>query len=109
MSEIDQQCPICQHEKTREHCVKQAFGQPWQIRQCRACGHGFVANRPTLELLTRINESASTGHDWGSFATPERYASRWDCAEMADAIARRASRTSGLALDVGCGDGCYSY
>jgi SAM-dependent methyltransferase len=105
-------CPICGGQKTVPHCDKPAHGDVWHIRRCRACGHGFVANPPTLQRLNEI-QSALEAHERsgdggggddgdGAKLTPPR-------AEGENLVfARRiASLTTarGKTLDVGCGDG----
>src|SRR5687768_8610846 len=47
-------CPVCGGAETKAHLEKPAHGEVWHIRRCAACGHGFVANPPSLERLGQI-------------------------------------------------------
>ncbi|MGH7214895.1 MAG: class I SAM-dependent methyltransferase [Tepidisphaeraceae bacterium] len=99
-------CPICAGSTT-PYCTRRAHGDDWVIRKCRACGHGFVSNLPTLDVIAKLNASESMDHTLGEF-TRDAYERRADCREFARRITG-LSRVRGYALDVGSGDGSYSY
>jgi len=42
---------------TTEDIEKQAFQETWRVDRCESCGHGFVANLPTLQRLEEIYNS----------------------------------------------------
>lgn len=98
-------CPIC-GGTTRQFTQKTSHGQVWEIRKCNTCGHGFVANRPSLEKLKEIY-SGDTHH---SCETPESLdlESRVDCRTLAADITK-LSPERGRSLDIGCGNGGFSY
>jgi SAM-dependent methyltransferase len=73
--------------------------------RCRACGHGFVENRPPLAELTRIYRGDPT-HDPRTKIVS--YENRPDCRPIIDGILAR-SPERGDSLDVGSGDGCFSF
>jgi 2-polyprenyl-3-methyl-5-hydroxy-6-metoxy-1,4-benzoquinol methylase len=95
-------CPICDGS-TAHHCRKGSF----EIRRCTICGHGFVANRPTLAVSVQANADESTRHHLGDF-TIESYVRHRDARSLA-ATAARFARLRGDALDIGSGDGSFSY
>ncbi len=102
-------CPICAAD-SKPFCTKHAAGKDWHIAKCRNCGHGFVVNRPTLADLTVANESESTNHALSGMNHPD-YAAHKDAQLFAGFV--RASLTatpsSARVLDVGCGNGAFSY
>ena len=101
-------CPVCGSEQVVAHLAKPAHGQVWHVRRCAACGHGFVANPPTLERLGEIQ--AALEADTSGSAAGERLAPPRDDLENRTFARRIASltRARGKTLDVGCGDGSAS-
>jgi 2-polyprenyl-3-methyl-5-hydroxy-6-metoxy-1,4-benzoquinol methylase len=98
-------CPVCGGEQIVPHLDKPAHGEVWHVRKCRSCGHGFVANPPTLERLGEIQaalEADTSGSSSGEKLAPPR-----DDLENRTFARRIASLTParGKTLDVGCGDG----
>jgi len=98
-------CPVCGGDETRAHFEKVAHGETWYIRRCASCGHGFVANPPSLERLGEIQaalEADTSGSASGQMLAPPR-----DDLENRTFARRIASLTTarGKTLDVGCGDG----
>lgn len=98
-------CPVC-NGSTRPFTEKTSHGQVWEIRSCVSCGHGFVANRPTLDQLKEIY----SGDAHHSCETPVGIdmESRVDCRTLASDI-MRLSQERGRSLDIGCGNGGFSY
>ena len=103
---IQTSCPICSGP-VELFCTKRAQDHDWKINRCLSCGHGFVANRPSLSDLTFANEDISLVHELGSF-TREAYEGRSDARDLADSMAR-LTKVRGRALDIGAGDGSFSY
>jgi 2-polyprenyl-3-methyl-5-hydroxy-6-metoxy-1,4-benzoquinol methylase len=99
-------CPICGGD-AEPFCSRHAYGDAWQISKCGACRHGFVSNRPSEERLAAIY--ATEAHlPSVEDPTPEFYESRRDCRTWIRAISKLAPNR-GRSLDVGCGDGGFSY
>lgn len=99
-------CPVCT-STTREYCTKQRAGKSWLIRQCSACGHGFVANRPTLEELSEYygGMQSSQPRIRPTTVALER---RSDCRAIAQRVAALTNER-GRTLDIGAGGGGFSY
>jgi hypothetical protein len=70
-------CMIC-GGTTQPYCTKTGYGSTWQVVRCVSCGHGFVANRPTVEQLTNIYHG-ETHLAWDQGAT-SNYENRPDAA-----------------------------
>lgn len=102
-------CPICASE-SKPFCTKHAAGKDWHIAKCRNCGHGFVVNRPTLADLTVANESESTNHALGGMNVSD-YSAHQDAQLFASLVRATvpAPPISPRVLDVGCGNGAFSY
>ena len=99
-------CPICDCTDASPYCTKSGHGEEWRIDRCPNCGHGFVVNRPRLERLVEIySKQAPHGAD---VASQEKLASHSDAASLAGRVAR-LTPLRGPSLDVGCGDGSFSY
>lgn len=98
-------CPIC-HAESPPYTEKTAYGSTWRIRKCGGCGFGFVANRPTLDRLKEIY--ATDAHLAWDPPTPESHARRRDAARLVGQV-RKLAPARGRSLDVGCGDGAFSF
>ena len=105
-------CMIC-GSSSLSYCRKEAYHQSWEIRRCVACGHGFVSNRPTLELLGAIYATEESHH-----TLPEgedRDVDAADSKSLARSIHQiylksgtRSPNDSPRSLDVGAGSGRFS-
>ena len=84
-------CPICTGE-SRTYCAKHSHGHDWEIRECPACGHGFVSNRPDLGLLREIY--ASEKHQEMPEQTEEALRGAIDARRIAARICRGRSRAT---------------
>jgi 2-polyprenyl-3-methyl-5-hydroxy-6-metoxy-1,4-benzoquinol methylase len=113
-SSVASRCPIC-GGGARPYCEKQAFQETWRVDRCQSCGHGFVANRPTLRRLEEIYNSDVHAENWdASSVTVQTLEQRPGASAWAREIASfTRSRGGGggarTSLDVGSGDGSVSY
>lgn len=98
-------CPVCGNDRIVPHLDKPAHGHVWHVRRCASCGHGFVANPPSLERLGEIQ--AALEADTSGSQAGEKLAAPRDDLENRTFARRIASLTParGKTLDVGCGDG----
>jgi 2-polyprenyl-3-methyl-5-hydroxy-6-metoxy-1,4-benzoquinol methylase len=99
-------CPIC-GGTAAPYCAKHDYGHDWQIDRCGECGYGFVANRPTIAKLTQIYSKDESHLPYGQ-VTAATHAARADARNLASRAAALA-RGKGPSLDVGCGDGAFSF
>jgi SAM-dependent methyltransferase len=90
------------------HLDKPAHGEVWQVRRCASCGHGFVANPPSLDRLGEIQSALEA--DTSGSSSGERLAPPRDDLENRTFARRIAALTPAReqTLDVGCGDGSAS-
>jgi len=98
-------CPICEGP-TREYCRKRSFDVEWMIDRCQSCGHAFVRNRPSMDMLKEIY--AGVAHHPMPPVTMDTLRTKADAIAMAGTVARLTAER-GRVLDVGCGDGAFSY
>lgn len=112
--DLKQACPICGSARSREYCRKESHGGTWEVRRCGECGHGFVANPPSLERLGEIQGglAAETDDARGDADVTGDAAAEMLAPPAADAengnFARVVSRLTSLrgpTLDVGSGGG----
>jgi 2-polyprenyl-3-methyl-5-hydroxy-6-metoxy-1,4-benzoquinol methylase len=102
-------CPIC-GGGARRYCEKQAFDQTWRVDRCASCGHGFVANLPTLQRLEEIYNSDVHAENWDASAvTVQTLEERPGAREWARDIASFTNSRRRASLDIGSGDGSVSY
>src|SRR5438874_1947978 len=102
-------CPIC-GASSRPYCDKYRHGYTWHLFRCEVCGHGFVSNRPTAELLAEIYGKDDQSHlAWNpEDITAHAHEQRPDCSALVAQVVRLAGQR-GPSLDVGAGDGAFSY
>src|SRR5688572_3798742 len=100
------QCPIC-GSGAQTYCRKRAFDRDWEIARCERCGHGFVVNRPTMDYLAEIYKS-DVHHELGDQPGPGYYEGRRDARRLTRSMAG-LTEVRGRSLDVGSGDGAFSY
>lgn len=93
-------CPVCAGPG-RAYCVKRDRGIDWRIRICRRCGHGWVANRPTLAMLEEIYSTDASHHPTSTEAPRDQ---RIGFIEHLG----RLCQVRGDSLDVGSGGGEFS-
>lgn len=98
-------CMVCQSESS-VYCSKHAFGSNWIIRKCSECGHGYVSNRPTLAQLSQIYSTSN--HRSSEPVTLAALKEQRDAIKVASRIAH-VTDLRGRSLDVGSGDGAFSY
>jgi 2-polyprenyl-3-methyl-5-hydroxy-6-metoxy-1,4-benzoquinol methylase len=103
-------CPVC-GDASQPYCDRSSFDHTWHMRRCTTCGHGFILNRPSPDLLQSIysRDVESHHHQWrAQELTAGSHEARPDCRKL---IGRMLSLTSerGESLDVGSGDGAFSY
>lgn len=100
-------CPICGGGDSRLHCTKESFGGMWEVRRCAECGHGFVANPPTLDRLNEIqsNLDAHTGGSAERLLPPSADPENVFLAHRIASLTPARGRT----LDVGSGGGSSTY
>jgi len=102
-------CPIC-GAAAHPFCEKERYGQTWQVAKCGACGHGFVSNRPDPQTLARIYATEEHHEASEEDPTTEYYESRKSCRKLIGPIDKLVpAGDRGRSLDVGCGDGSFSY
>jgi 2-polyprenyl-3-methyl-5-hydroxy-6-metoxy-1,4-benzoquinol methylase len=99
-------CPIC-GSLSAPYCQKSSRGQSWRISRCGSCGHGFVVNRPTRQMLADMYANEADHHPIDKVAALH-IEDRADCRTLAARV-KRLSQLRGDALDIGCGDGAFSY
>jgi hypothetical protein len=100
--------PVCGGEAL-PFCSREAYGQNRHVAKCRKCGHGFVSTQPDEKTLARIYASEEH-HPSVDDPTPEFYESRRDSRVLVAAISKLMPVADrGRLLDVGCGDGGFSY
>jgi 2-polyprenyl-3-methyl-5-hydroxy-6-metoxy-1,4-benzoquinol methylase len=98
-------CPICR-SPAAEFCRRNRFDTEWIIRKCGNCGHGFVSNRPTLARLSEIY--ATDVNPSMEEITAEQHEQRSDAITLTKLITRNSAQR-GRSLDVGSGNGGFSY
>jgi 2-polyprenyl-3-methyl-5-hydroxy-6-metoxy-1,4-benzoquinol methylase len=101
------ECPAC-GGPAPFYCSKASDGQEWSVHRCGACGHGFVANRPSPETLDRIYSKTSTHLAMEEPTSDEAAEARRGGNRLIDTICR-ISGERGDSLDVGSGSGVFSY
>src|SRR5258708_1431764 len=100
-------CPVC-GGGAAPYCTRQGYGGRWHVHRCTACGYGFVANRPTIERLVAIYSKDASHVAWDAAVTVARHERRADARNLAARVAALA-KPRGRSLDVGCGDGAFSF
>ena len=105
-------CMICESPASL-FCRKEAHNQSWTICKCTQCGHGFVSNRPTLEILNRIYASEESHHTMP--VGEDLDADAADARSLAKSIngvylKNRSGKVANAprSLDVGAGSGRFS-
>lgn len=101
------ECPACK-SPAAFYLSKSAYGQEWNLHRCSTCGHGFVANRPTAEVLNRIYSETDTHLPMDEPASDEADALRHATVPLVETICKLSGRR-GDSLDVGSGSGIFSY
>jgi SAM-dependent methyltransferase len=99
-------CPVC-GSGNRLYCTKEKGGVAWHVYECKACHHGYVGNRPTLEQLADLYAHEKDHFEHGGESIQE---TRND--PTAGYFARTVERliqTRGHILDIGSGGGAFSY
>lgn len=105
-SDLEPRCPICGFH-AMPYCQKNSRGEIWRIYRCTSCGHGFVGNRPAAGMLVEMYANETSHHPIDKVAAL-RIERRADCKSLATRVSR-LSRERGDSLDIGCGDGAFSY
>jgi SAM-dependent methyltransferase len=100
-------CPACS-SPAPFYCAKTAHGQAWRVHRCGHCGHGFVANRPTPEVLNHIYAETDSHLPMDEPTSHEAEAAREANNRLVDTICA-LSPERGDSLDVGSGSGAFSY
>lgn len=100
-------CPAC-GAPAPTYCEKSAGGQAWRVHRCKACGHGFVSNRPTPEVLNHIYAETDTHLPMDEPSSNEAEAAREAGNRLVDTICALTNER-GDSLDVGSGSGVFSY
>ena len=100
-------CPACGLPAAL-YCAKTANGQEWRLHRCATCGHGFVANRPTPQVLNHIYAETDTHLPMDEPTSHEAEAAREARNRVVDTIAALTAER-GDSLDVGSGSGVFSY
>jgi len=102
-------CPICA-SSSRPYCDKPMHGHLCHMHRCGACGYGFISNRPSLQTLAEVYGSEDKSHlEWDvASINTQAHEQRKDCRAVVKRIASLTSER-GTSLDVGCGDGAFSY
>lgn len=101
------ECPACK-APAAFYTSKTAYEQAWDLHRCSTCGHGFVANRPTPEVLNRIYSETDTHLPMDEPASTEADAQRHAANPVVETICKLSGRR-GDSLDVGSGSGIFSY
>ena len=100
-------CPACS-SPAPFYCAKTNNGQAWRLHRCGACGHGFVANRPTPEVLNHIYAETDTHLPMDEPTSHEAEAAREAGNRLVDTICA-LTQERGDSLDVGSGSGAFSF
>ena len=101
------ECPACR-APAPFYCARTANGQQWNLHRCGACGHGFIANRPTPEVLNHIYAETDTHLPMDEPASHEAADGRDSDTHLVDTICRITAER-GDSLDVGSGSGIFSH
>ena len=100
-------CPACS-SAAPFYCAKTSSGQEWRVHRCGNCGHGFVANRPTPDVLNHIYAETDSHLPMDEPTSHEAEAAREASNRLVDTICALTAER-GDSLDVGSGSGVFSY